>query len=519
MTCTCPPAALPTESASEPFGLRFDNSFARDVLGCYVPWQASKVPAPVVLQLNLPLAQALGLNAQALASPAGAALLSGNVVPAGAHPLAQVYAGHQFGGFSPQLGDGRALLLGEHIDAQGHRHDLAFKGSGPTPFSRGGDGKAALGPVLREYLMGEAMHALGIPSTRALAVVGTGEFVFRDDALPGAILTRVAASHLRVGTFQFFAARGDTDKLRLLADYTIARHDPHLKASREPYLDLLRAVSQRQAQLVAQWMAVGFVHGVMNTDNMTLSGETIDYGPCAMMDIYDPATVFSSIDRQGRYAYRNQPLMARWNLARLGETLLPLISDGTDEGDERALQEVIAVIDGFMGHYDTHWLKLMRRKLGLFTEEAQDLPLAKGLLVAMEGQNADYTQVMRALSKVCDAPEPQAMAPLLDDITAFDHWAERWRQRLQREDAARPDPAARRQERVQSMNRANPLYSARTHQVEEALEAAVREGNLQPFETLLALLRNPFEAQSVASDYTRPAPKAQRERYKTFCGT
>lgn len=519
MTFTAPTAAPLTDGASEPFGLQFDNSFARDLLGCYVPWQASKVPTPVVLQLNLPLVQALGLNAQALASPAGAALLSGNVVPKGAHPLAQVYAGHQFGGFSPQLGDGRALLLGEHIDAQGRRHDLAFKGSGPTPFSRGGDGKAALGPVLREYLMGEAMHALGISSTRALAVMATGEYVMRDDALPGAILVRVAASHLRVGTFQFFAARGDTEQLRRLANYTIARHYPHVSDSSQPILELFKAVAQNQARLIAQWMVLGFVHGVMNTDNMTLSGETIDYGPCAMMDIYDPATVFSSIDRQGRYAYRNQPLMARWNLARLGETLLPLISDGSDEGDDKALQAVIAVVEGFMAHYETHWLALMRRKLGLLREEAQDLQLAKGLLVAMEGQNADYTQVMRALSLACMQPDTPAMTGLFNDATAYLNWAQRWHQRMAMEDEGHLMPQARRAERASAMDQVNPVYIARNHKVEEALEAAVREGNFQPFETLLDLLRHPYTPQANAAGYAVPAPQALRSRYKTFCGT
>jgi uncharacterized protein YdiU (UPF0061 family) len=487
--------------------------------GCFVPWQASKVPNPKLLQLNQGLALELGLDVAALASEAGVAFLSGNALPAGAHPLAQVYAGHQFGGFSPQLGDGRALLLGEVLDVHGQRRDLAFKGSGPTPFSRGGDGKAALGPVLREYLMGEAMHALGIPTTRALAVVGTGEMVFRDDALPGALLTRVAASHLRVGTFQFFAARGDADNLKHLADFAIARHDPELQNSTQPYLDLLKAVCQRQARLIAQWMTVGFVHGVMNTDNMTLSGETIDYGPCAMMDLYDPGTVFSSIDRQGRYAYRNQPPIARWNLARLGETLLPLISDGTDEGDTRAVHQVIAEVDAFHEHYEAHWLSLMRCKLGLFTEEAQDLLLAKGLLVAMEGQSADYTQVMRALSSACLDVQSPAMVSLFDDATPYLNWAVRWHERMAKEDAHHPAPNERMDKRVQAMNQVNPLYIARNHKVEEALAAAVREGDLHPFETLLALLRNPFVAQAGAEAFTGPAPLAVRERYQTFCGT
>lgn len=502
-----------------PFGLRFDNSFARDLPGCFVPWQASKSPNPKLLQLNEDLALELGLDARDLRTDKGVAFLSGNTLPGGTHPLAQVYAGHQFGGFSPQLGDGRALLLGEVLDRQGRRRDLAFKGSGPTPFSRGGDGKAALGPVLREYLMGEAMHALGIPTTRALAVVATGEMVFRDDALPGALLTRVAASHLRVGTFQFFAARGDTEKLRHLADFAILRHDPELKHSTQPYLDLLKAVSQRQARLIAQWMTVGFVHGVMNTDNMTLSGETIDYGPCAMMDVYDPSTVFSSIDRQGRYAYRNQAPIARWNLARLGETLLPLISDGTNAGDDRAVQQVVAEVDAFNGHYEAHWLSLMRQKLGLFAEEAQDMHIAKGLLTAMEGQNADYTQVMRALSSACLEVTSPAMVSLFDDATAYLNWGTRWRERMNREDAHHPIPSDRMNERVQAMNQVNPLYIARNHKVEEALAAAVRDGNLQSFESLLSLLRHPFVEHADSASYAGPAPLAVQERYQTYCGT
>src|SRR5438552_8596787 len=308
---------------------RFDNSYARELPGLAVPWQPAKVPAPSMLYFNRSLAEELGLDGDALGGERGAAIFSGNEVPEGAAPVAQAYAGHQFGGFSPSLGDGRALLLGEVIDCHGRRRDIAFKGSGPTPFSRGGDGKAAVGPVLREAILGEAMHALGIPTTRALAAVATGEPVFQEDTLPGAVLTRVAASHLRVGTFQYFAARGELDKLRQLADYTIRRHYPGLVAHPDRYVELLRAVAEGQAALVARWMHVGFIHGVMNTDNMTISGETIDYGPCAFMDHYDPATVFSSIDTRGRYAYANQPKIAQWNLARLAETLVALIeSDG-----------------------------------------------------------------------------------------------------------------------------------------------------------------------------------------------
>ena len=340
------------DTATRPL-FRFDNSYARELPGLAVPWHAANVPAPSMLYFNRALAQELGLDADALDGERGAAIFSGNEAPEGATPIAQAYAGHQFGGFSPSLGDGRALLLGEVVDRHGRRRDIAFKGSGRTPFSRGGDGKAAVGPVLREAIIGEAMHALGIPTTRALAAVATGEPVFREDTLPGAVLTRVASSHLRVGTFQYFAARGQLDELRQLADYAIRRHDPALADHPERYLELLRAVAERQAALIARWMHVGFIHGVMNTDNMTISGETIDYGPCAFMEAYDPAAVFSSIDTQGRYAYANQPLIARWNLARLAEALLPLMDP--DE-PERAVPGALEVIDGFPALYERHWM-------------------------------------------------------------------------------------------------------------------------------------------------------------------
>jgi uncharacterized protein YdiU (UPF0061 family) len=354
-------------------GFHFDNSYARELDGFFAPWQAAQVPRPVLLKLNHALAAELGLDADALHGPLGAAIFSGNLAPPGATPIAQAYAGHQFGGFSPQLGDGRALLLGEVIDSLGQRRDIAFKGSGRTPFSRGGDGKAALGPVLREYLMGEAMHALGIPTTRALAAVATGEQVLREGGpLPGAVLTRVAASHLRVGTFQFFATRGTPEQLKALADYAIARHDPELAQDAQPYRAFLRAVAERQAALIARWMGVGFIHGVMNTDNMTISGETIDYGPCAFMDAYDPATVFSSIDRQGRYAYGNQPGIGQWNLARLTETLLPLLHTDADQAVALASE----VVNGFPERYQYHWRAELRRKLGLQDERPEDDALA-----------------------------------------------------------------------------------------------------------------------------------------------
>ncbi|MGB3277908.1 MAG: YdiU family protein, partial [Pseudorhodobacter sp.] len=379
---------MPTKPSPNNFGFVFDNSYAKELEGFYVEWQGASAPAPEVLLLNRRLAQDLGLNADALTTAEGAAVLTGAVAPAGAAPLAMAYAGHQFGGFSPQLGDGRALLVGEVIDQIGMRRDIHLKGSGRTPFSRGGDGKAVLGPVLREYLMGEAMQALGIPTTRALAATATGEAVLRDTGLqPGAVLARVASSHLRVGTFQFFAARGEEDKLRQLTDYAIARHDPELVGKTDSAVQFLRKILNRQAKLIAQWMSVGFIHGVMNTDNMTISGETIDYGPCAFLDQYEPGQVFSSIDRQGRYAFGNQPGIARWNLARLAETLLGLISKNDDEAIRIATEE----IDAFGARYEAEWLALMRAKLGLSTHEDGDFALAHGLLKAMEGQGVDYT--------------------------------------------------------------------------------------------------------------------------------
>ncbi|MEX1165904.1 MAG: YdiU family protein, partial [Hydrogenophaga sp.] len=369
-------------------------------MGLYAPWNPAPSAAPRWLALNTELAAELGMDAQALGSAEGLAVLSGCALPEGATPIAQAYAGHQFGHFSAQLGDGRALLLGEVVDAQGQRRDIAFKGSGRTPFSRGGDGKAAVGPVLREYLMGEAMQALGIPTTRALAAVATGETVRRERPLPGALLVRVASSHLRVGTFQYFASRQDVEKLTRLADYAITRHDPELLGQPDRYLRFLRAVAERQAALIAQWMGVGFIHGVMNTDNMTVSGETIDYGPCALMNAYDPDTVFSSIDHNGRYAYANQPLIARWNLARLAEALLPLMGD---DGDQ-AVAQVTEVIDAFPALYQAQWLAVMRRKLGLTDKDrshssaSADAQLAEDFLAILHIHRTDFTQSFRALA-------------------------------------------------------------------------------------------------------------------------
>ena len=503
MTATTSPAA-PTESATQ---FHFDNSYARELEGFFVPWHAAPAPAPKLIRLNHALAEELNLDADALDSPLGAAIFSGNTVPDGAVPIAQAYAGHQFGGFSPQLGDGRALLLGEVIDRNGRRRDIALKGSGRTPFSRGGDGKAALGPVLREYLVGEAMHALGIPTTRALAAVATGEKVPRERELPGAVLTRVAASHVRVGTFQFFAARGEQDKVRQLADYVIARHYPELSERRDRYLALLQAAAERQAALIAQWMHVGFIHGVMNTDNMTLSGETIDYGPCAFMEAYDPACVFSSIDSGGRYAYANQPQIARWNLARLAETLLPLI----DDAPERAVERATEVIDAFPSRFETHWLRGARAKLGLQQPHDGDLKLVQDWLELLRSQSVDFTLGWRRLADAADG-DAKPLRDQFADRAALDAWRKRWRDRA----ASEPGTPA---ERAQAMRAVSPIYIPRNHRVEEALAAAVEHDDLGPFEQLLAVLERPFAEKPGLARFAEPAPAQVTAGYRTFCGT
>jgi uncharacterized protein YdiU (UPF0061 family) len=493
----------------------FDNSYTRDLEGLYVPWQAAEVPQPKLVKLNHALAEELGLDAKELDSPKGALIFSGNKLPEGTATIAQAYAGHQFGGFSPQLGDGRALLLGEVIDRHGRRRDIAFKGSGRTPFSRGGDGKAALGPVLREYLIGEAMHALGIPTTRALAAVTTGETVRRERNLPGAVLTRVAASHVRVGTFQFLAARGDEARLKKLADYVIDRHYPEIRGAAQPYFALLAALCERQAALIAQWMNVGFIHGVMNTDNMTLSGETIDYGPCAFMDRYDPKTVFSSIDEYGRYAYANQPPIANWNLARFAETLLPLLIAESGGDRDRAVERAMEILGEFQSRYERHWLAGMRAKLGLTREEAGDLALAKDFLAGMEGQGVDFTLAFRALAdtaEAVDASREGGLRRLWADDAKLDGWLPRWRARLNAEAVA---PA----QRAAAMRAVNPLYIPRNHRVEEALAAAVDLGDYAPFERLLAVLERPFEERPGLSAYAGPATVEQSRGYMTFCGT
>jgi uncharacterized protein YdiU (UPF0061 family) len=477
----------------------FSNSFAALPSRFYVRQAPAPVAQPQLIAFNAPLAQALGLD-----EPADAAgIFSGNVLPRGADPIAMAYAGHQFGNFVPQLGDGRAILLGEVIDRTGMRRDIQLKGAGRTAFSRGGDGRAALGPVLREYLMSEAMHALGVPTTRALAAVATGEPVIREQVLPGAVVTRVLASNLRVGTFQYFAARGDLDAVKILADYAIARHYPDLQEAENPYLALLAAVVEKQAGLIAGWMRIGFIHGVMNTDNMAISGETIDYGPCAFMDVYDPATVFSSIDQFGRYAYGNQPRIAHWNLARLAETLLPLI----DAGEARGIARATEVLQAFAVKFEACLLAGWREKLGLQTTEDGDAALAEALLSLMREGRADFTLVFRRLS----TPETsQGARDLFEDPAGFDRWWADWQGRVGRE----PMDAAM---RGAAMRRVNPAVIPRNYRVEEALQAAIA-GDLQPFHALFDVLQHPFDDQKENARYAE-APPPSETAYRTFCGT
>jgi len=499
-----------------------ENSYARDLQGFSVPWRPEAAPAPKSLFFNAPLADELGLDAAALAGPAGADIFAGNEVPEGAEPIAQAYAGHQFGGFSPQLGDGRAILLGEVIDRAGRRRDIALKGSGRTPFSRGGDGKAAVGPMLREVVIGEAMHAFGIPTTRALAVVATGQPVLRETVLPGAVLTRVAASHIRVGTFQFFAARGDAERVRQLAEYTIARHDADLVGAPGRFLGLLERVAERQARVIAQWMNVGFIHGVMNTDNMTISGETIDYGPCAFVEAYDPAAVFSSIDSRGRYAFGNQPSIARWNLARLAECLLPLLAD--DEA--HAMAEAMRVIDAFPAAYRRHLLDGERAKLGLLhagvADDADDARLADDWLAVLHAGHVDFTLAWRRLADAADGDDAPLRALFSSSGTpadAPDAWLERWRERCARDDEAGSPGEGTKEARAARMRSVNPWIIPRNHRVEEALSAASDDENLEPFNRLLDAVREPFDERAVNAAYAEPAAAEITAGYRTFCGT
>ncbi|MBN8418051.1 MAG: YdiU family protein [Verrucomicrobia bacterium] len=486
-------SSAPTTSG--PSGWNLENSYARLPTMLHEAFKPTPVKEPRMVVFNHALAEELGLNGAALAQQA--AIFAGNELPEGAAPLAQAYAGHQYGNFTG-LGDGRAILLGEQITPSGKRFDVQLKGSGPTPFSRRGDGRAALGPMLREYIISEAMHALGIPTTRSLAVVTTGEKVWRQEMLPGAVLTRIAASHIRVGTFEWAAAHGDQDALRALTDYTLRRHYPEHAGAEVPALALLQAVMERQSQLIAQWQCVGFIHGVMNTDNMALSGETIDYGPCAFMDAFDPATVFSSIDRNGRYAYGNQPQIAQWNLARLAEALLPLLHPD----EKQAVEIANTAIEGFKTTFEGHWLAGMRAKLGLFTEEPTDRTLIESLLVWMREQKADFTNTFRALNPA------EAVPP---EEPAFAIWHVQWQARLKQQPQSAEEVAER-------MRAHNPAVIPRNHKVEEALAAAVESSDLSVMQRLLGVLTRPYEAGEEQAEYGMPSGLAPGA-YQTFCGT
>ena len=477
--------------------ISFDNSYARLPPRFFAERGPTPVAAPRLVRFNQALADELGLE-----FPLDPAIFVGNRLPEGAHPIAQAYAGHQFGHFSPQLGDGRAILLGEFVGRDGVRRDIQLKGAGTTPFSRAGDGRAALGPVLREYIVSEAMAAMGIPTTRALAAATTGEIVYRETRLPGAVLTRIAASHIRVGTFQYFAAQGDTEAVRLLADHVIARHYPELATNAEPYRALIEAVAARQAALVAQWLLVGFIHGVMNTDNTSIAGETIDYGPCAFLDVYDPAAVFSSIDHGGRYAYANQPRIAHWNLVRLAETLLPLLGPDEDSAMAAARDSLAAFAPRFQAAY----LAGLRRKIGLTTERDGDEALTMDFLKLLEAGRVDFTRAFRTLSGAMT--DDTALRTLFADSAAFDAWVARWRPRLSAEPG---QPSA-------TMRAANPAFIPRNHLVEATLAAAVERADFVPFETLLDVLSRPYADDPERALYAI-GPREEERVLQTFCGT
>ncbi|MFO1469495.1 MAG: YdiU family protein [Turneriella sp.] len=500
-------------------GFNFDTTYLNLPGAFYAPAQPVAVKLPQLVLFNRALAESLGLNADVLAEPTSALFFGGNVLPEGSTPIAQAYAGHQFGHFTV-LGDGRAILLGEHVvrgsggPGASMRWDIQLKGPGQTPYSRRGDGRAALGPMLREYIISEAMFALGIPTTRSLAVVATGEPVYRENVLPGAVLTRVAASHIRVGTFEYAASQGDLSQVKALADYTIRRHYSETLNAENPYLAFFQAVAERQAELIAKWMQVGFIHGVMNTDNMALSGETIDYGPCAFMDTYDPATVFSSIDQHGRYAFGNQPRIASWNLARFAETLLPLF----DADEKKAIELGQAALTEFGESFNRHWVQGMRAKLGWIGEEEDDAELVATLLQLMQKHEADYTNTFRRLSGSASASaENHGTAanalPGTETLFAtpeFTAWAGNWWARIKRQNIL---PA----EALTNMRSVNPAVIARNHKVEEALSAA-NEGNLSAVQKLLDVLHKPFAETAENAAYREPAPPSN-EPYRTFCGT
>jgi len=491
--------------------IAFDNSYSRLPARFYAQVAPTKVREPQIVKLNHSLATLLGLDDELLDSPEGAQILSGNVVPTGAAAIALAYAGHQFGGFVPQLGDGRAILLGEVVGVDGRRQDIQLKGAGRTPFSRGGDGRAALGPVLREYLVSEAMCALGVPTTRALAAVTTGEPVFREERLPGAVLTRVAASHMRVGTFEYFAARQDREALALLTTYALARHYPlesgHGTASSNDALRLLDNVISAQALLVAQWLGVGFVHGVMNTDNTSISGETIDFGPCAFLDEYDPKKKFSSIDHVGRYAFGNQPRIALWNLTRFAESLLLLIADNAEEAARLATDR----LERFPERFELAFARVMRQKVGFARENEHDSVLVDNLLTALAENRVDYTVFFRMLCSAVEDPTVDAkLASLFDQPTSLHVWADTWRARLQKEVVA---PAVR----VADMRRANPAFIPRNHRIEQAIVAGMN-GDFEPFESLVRVLARPYEDQPAFACLAEP-PLPEERVQATFCGT
>ncbi len=486
----------------------FSNSYARLPERFFARLAPTPALRPRLIEFNESLASELGVNAKGVQPDELAAVFAGNVTPPGAEPIAMAYAGHQFGSFVPQLGDGRAILLGEVLVRNGERRDIHLKGAGRTPFSRRGDGRAALGPILREYLVSEAMHALGIPTTRALAAVSTGEPVYRERQLPGAVLTRVASSHIRVGTFQYFAARGDLEAVERLSDYVIDRHFPEARDAERPRLALLQAVVERQALLIARWMHVGFIHGVMNTDNTALSGETIDFGPCAFMDSYDPAAAFSAIDELGRYAYANQPNIAQWNLARFAETLLPLM----DPNPERAVELANVAISAFLPRYQEHWLAGMREKLGISGHDDSDLDLVRDLLRAMHENAADFTLTFRQLcAAAADETADAQTRGLFANPGAYDSWAMRWRSRL-------PIDGREPNERAKAMRDVNPAFIPRNHRVEQALDAAIDNADFSPFTDLLTILSRPYEDQPAFAQYANP-PQTGERVFQTFCGT
>lgn len=501
----------PDHAGSAPAPIHFETTFADALAGFFRDARPAPVPRPALVALNRELARELGLDADALDGEFGARVFTGAELPPSARPIAQAYAGHQFGHFVPQLGDGRALLLGELVDTRGVRRDVQLKGSGPTHFSRGGDGLAALGPVLREYLVSEALHALGVPTTRALAAATTGATVYREEELPGAVLTRVATSHLRVGTFQFYASRGDMERVRQLADHAIERHDPSLFADdglapHERYLRFFENVRDRQAALIAHWMSIGFVHGVMNTDNTSIGGETIDYGPCAFMERYDEDTVFSSIDRNGRYAYGRQPRLALWNLVRFAECVAPLF----DDDEERAVEVAKSALERFQPTYEAHWLERFGAKLGLATVRPADGELIEAFLAALHKGEVDFTNAFRALAGAVDG-DAAPLEQMFAGSALLGPWLARYEARLADDPL---DPAAR----AAAMRAVNPVYVPRNQSVEAALEAAVARGDLAPFRELLAVVTNPFEEQAGKQAFAEPAP-SDAQPYVTFCGT